>query len=1076
MKTKALGFAAALVLTVVGPALQSPAAAAEPGHPRIESIELAGRFVVVQVQVPAGLRKLTLESRARVGAGAWVPRVVERLDGRGGTLTFRLPATSQLELLRVRGDASEPLPAAFYAGAKAFAGPASAFPQVNVPFGRSDAWESGAPAPEAGGDTRTVVESDIWRVRGDTLYFFNQYRGLQVIQLAPPEAPAVRATLPLPAAGEQMYVVTDPDSGADRVVLLARNGCNGWGSENNSQILIVDPASPETSGPGIVGGLELPGYIQESRLVGTALYVASQTYRVVTVPPRSPGAEALEQWEYGTQITSFDLTDPDAPRRRDSLWFAGYGHTIQATDRFLFVVLNDPANWWQTVVRLVDISAPDGALQLAGSVRPAGHVADKFKLHLDGHVFTVVSEVSRWLPTGRQVSVLETFSVENPLEPRKLGELEVGHGEGLYATRFDGQRAYLVTFLRIDPLWVVDLRDPAQPKISGELEVPGWSTYIHPLGDRLVTIGIDNANSWRVAVSLFDVRDPARPALLSRVPLGENNSWSEATHDEKAFTVLPDAGLILVPYQSWGENGQAARVQLIDLAADSLTARGVIEHAFQPRRATVHGERILSVSGREFLSVDARDRDQPVVAAQLELSWPVDAVLPVGGHLLELAGAAGWFDRTAQPVIRVASASAPDEVLRRVALPAGQSVLGAATAGSVLYVVQSSPGEAPAPPPGEPPVIPPDRLRVTSFDLSRLPELTPLGAMETEVASLGWGGQFKALWPRPGLLVLAGQGGGFGWWGGPIGFWEGDAAVPGRLWWPVGMGGRLLALDVADAAAPKLVSDLNLAPGVNGWFDGETFAADGLIFLSHQASEFLEGVTLPGQPPPQPYEVTLPDGTRHKVTPPPGVWVTRYFLDVVDYADPATPTVRPAANLPGRLVGMAAGGALLFTAGPHWNEQGQSDGVEYLDASAYDGVSVSLIASLKQPAEWPRALAVDADGVAFVARPAKSPATGGAIEAWRLTDAGTFLKLTETVLPEPAGQLKPVGTLLAAQAGAAVQVFQKDAAGTLTLVGQARPPGCFWPDLARVAARPGQALWVPLGEYGLLAVPLTPAP
>lgn len=1072
MNAKALRFATALVLAAVWPALPFRVRAAEPDQPRIQSIELSGQFVVIQVQVPAGLRKLTLESRARVGAGAWVPRVVERLDGQGGSLTFRLPASSQLELLRVRGDAAEPLPAPFYTGAKEFAGPVSPFPQVYMPFGRGDVWESDAPTPEAGGGTRTVVESDIWRVRGDTLYFFNQYRGLQVIQLAPPEAPAVQATLPLPAAGEQLYVVTDPDSGADRVVLLARNGCNGWGSENNSQILIVDPA-----GPDIVGGLEVPGYIQESRLVGTALYVASQTYRVVPVPPKSPDGEALEQWEYGTQITSFDLSDPDAPRRRDSLWFAGYGHTIHATDRFLFVVLNDPANWWQTVVRLVDISAPDGALQLAGSVRPAGHVADKFKLHLDGHVFTVVSEVSRWQPTGRQVSVLETFSVENPLEPRKLGELEVGHGEGLYATRFDGQRAYLVTFQRIDPLWVVDLRDPAQPKIFGELEVPGWSTYIHPLGDRLVTIGIDNSNSWRVAVSLFDVRDPAQPALLSRVPLGENHSWSEATHDEKAFAVLPDAGLILVPYQSWGENGQASRVQLIDLAADSLTARGVIEHAFQPRRATVHGERILSVSGREFLSVDARDRDQPRVAAQLELSWPVDEVLPAGGHLLELSSAAGWLNGTAQPVIRVASASAPDEVLRRVALPAGQSILGAATAGSVLYVVQFSPGEAPPPREGEPQVVPSDRLRVTSFDLSRLPELHQLGTVETEVAALGWGGQFKALWPRPGLLVLASQGGGFGWWGGPIGFLEGDLVVPNRVWWPGGMGGRLLAFDVADAGAPKLVSDLNLAAGVNGgWFDGETFAADGLIFLSHQASAFLEGVTLPGQPLPQPYEVTLPDGMRQKVTPPPGIWVTRHFLDVVDYADPAMPTVRPAVNLPGRLVGMAADGALLFTAGPHWNEQGQSDGVEYLDAAAYDGVSVSLIASLKQPAEWPHALAVDADGVAFVARPAISPATGGVIETWRLTEAGAFLKLTETTLPEPAGQLKPLGPLLAAQAGAAVQVFHKDAAGTLTLVGQSRPPGCFWPDLTHATARPGEALWVPLGEYGLLAVPLTPAP
>ena len=73
--------------------------------------------------------------------------------------------------------------------------------------------------------------------------------------------------------------------------------------------------------------------------------------------------------------------------------------------------------------------------------------------------------------------------------------------------------------------------------------MPGWSTYIEPLGDRLVTIGVNDTNDWRVAVSLFDVQDAAKPALLGKVPLGVDNSWSEATFDEKAFSVLPDAGL-----------------------------------------------------------------------------------------------------------------------------------------------------------------------------------------------------------------------------------------------------------------------------------------------------------------------------------------------------------------------------------------------------------------------------------------------------------------------------------------------------------------------------------------------------
>jgi hypothetical protein len=1070
----------ASALAVVGAVLLSSARAAGPERPRIETISVSGQTVAVTVRVPAGIRKVTLESRSRVEAGAWVPRAVERLDGTGGVVTFRLPLSAQIELLRVRGDASEPLPAAFYAGTNKFGGAVSTAPQSDlVRNGSFDGLTGTPPAEVGGGGERAVVESDIWRLRGDTLYFFNQYRGLQVIRLTPPDAPRVLGTLPLAAAGEQLYVVSDPKTGADRVVLLARNGC-GWGNDNDSQVLIVDPAPGGSAAPAIVTRVELPGYIQESRLVGTALYVATQTYRPAPAKPGTDQSGESWLWEYGTQVTSIDLADPDAPQRRDALWFPGYGNVIHATDRFLFVALNDPDNWWQSQVQLLDCSASDGTLRLAGSLHAAGHVADKFKLNLDGDVFTVISEVNRWSPSGRAVSVLETFSLADPARPRKLGQLEVGHGEGLYATRFDGSRAYLVTFLRVDPLWVVDLRDPAQPKVFGELEVPGWSTYIHPLGDRLVTIGVDNTAGWRVAVSLFDVRDPAHPALLARVPLGENHSWSEATWDEKAFAVLPEAGLILVPYQSWSENGQGARVQLIDLGPDSLKPRGVVEHAFQPRRATVHGERIVSVSGRELLSVDASDRDQPRVAARLELSWPVDSVLLAGEYLVEVSGAGNWFDPATPSVVRVVRAATPDEVLGQFTLPAGERLLAAARNDTALFVIQAGSIETPAPGKEDAPTEPKSRVRVTAFDLAALPALEVLGSAEVEVPLLGWGQSFQALWPRPGLLVLASQGGGWGWWRGPLGpgieIGFGGAATPGRgLWWPGGTGGRLLAFQVADPATPRLVSDLDLGAGQNWWFAPETFTAGGLVYLSHQASEFREGVRLPGQPDPQPYEVVLPDGTREIIKPPVGVWVTRHFLDVVDYADPATPTVRPPVNLPGPLVGLAAEGALLFTRGPHWDAQGLSDGAEYLDACAYDGVTVSLVASLKQPAEWPRAAAVTDAGLVCVARPAASQADGGVLEAWRLNAGGAFELWATAALKQPADQLRALGPLLAARTGPSVTVLQTTDSG-LTPVGQTLVAGCYWPDLTRAVAEPGRALWLPLGEYGLLTVPLAPAP
>ncbi len=1066
--------------TGVGPAL---AADATTERPRIQKIELDGANVVVTVEVPPGVRKVTLESRTRLGRGAWVPRAVQRFDGQGGVATFRLEKSGELEVLRVRGDADEPLPATFYTGEKEFAGPAGATKSMVAPgYGVAE----GAPGANdtaiggAGQDTtRTVVESDIWRLAGDTLYFFNQYRGLQVIDLSQADAPAVKGTLPLPASGEQMYVVPNL-TGADRVLLLARNGC-GWGNSDDSQVLVIDPAPAPMPGLAsesrVVASLRLPGYIVESRLVGTALYVATQSYRHMTLPPKPAGGEPIEQWEYGLVISSFDLADPDAPQVRDSLWFDGYGNTIQATDRFLFVVLYDSNQWWRSTVRLVDIAAPDGTMKTAGTIQPAGRVADKFKLNLSGDVFTVVSEVPRWADAALQASVLETFSLADALNPERLGRLEVGHGEGLYATRFDGDRAYIVTFLRIDPLWIIDLKDPANPRVAGELQVPGWSNYIQPLGDRLVTIGIQDTSNWRVAVSLFDVRDPARPALLAKVPLGEGNSWSEANYDEKAFTVLPDAGLILVPYQGWGQDGYVSRVQIIDLGADTLKARGVIDHALQPRRATVKGDRILSVSGRELLSVNAADRDHPVVAADLELSWPVNRVLPVGDFLLELAGGQNWYS-TPTPVIRVARAGEPDTALGRVALTEKLPLLGATVRDGVLYVAQGDTSWLPVPEatPGEPTPDPKAELVVSTFGLGNLPELTPLASYVTQVDPLNGSGEFQMLWPKPGFLVLASQGGSYGWgWGMPV-----DGGIVGGrpgIWWPWwgGGSGRLIALDVNDPAAPRLASDLSLGGDGNWWSFSRAFTANGLVLLSHQASEFVEGVTLPGQPPPEPYEVVNPDGTKATITPPIGIWVTKYYLDAVDYADPTTPTVRPPVNLPGTLQGLDVGGALLFTSGPHWDDQWQTDWTEYLDACAYDNVEVTLVASLKQPTTWPHAVTVH-DGIVFLARPDDPPATTGTVESWVLKPAGAFEQIGQVALTAPASQLANIGPALLAQASTSIQVVDASDPTALKVVGGGTPSGCVWADLGSAAGSTEGGIWIPLGDYGLFPLKVDSAP
>lgn len=1078
MKTRLSLFALALLWAVVlinGALTAAPGA--QPAAPPlaqstdtavIESIRIEAAEIVVVVRVPTGVKKVTLESRPRLGAGTWVPRAVRRRDeGAATTLTFRLARSLNLEVLRVRGDAAEPLPANFYAGPSTFGGQLTTGDNANPPFVGGLAGgvrEDVALPPTAGeGAERDVVESDIWVVRGERLYFFNQYRGLQVIDLTRPDAPIVRGTLPIPAAGEKMYLL-----GERHAVLLARDGC-GWAAADSSQVLIVDVTGDQ---PQVVKSLTVPGYITESRLVGTALYVASQSYREVAVPPKpgDPAGPGGVQWDWGTVVSSFDLADPAGAVAREPLWFPGYAGDVVATDRFLFVLSH--ADWNRTTLRVIDISAADGAMAARATVTAAGHVADKFKLNLNGDVLTVISYQSNFGDGKGAASVLETFSLTEPASPRKLGQLVVGRGESLFATRFDGDRAYLVTFLRLDPLWIIDLKDPANPRIAGELEVPGWSSYIQPLGDRLVAIGNSSATNWQVAVSLFDVRDPARPALLAKVPVGETTSWSEASYDEKAVAILPADGLILLPYSGDGQQGWASRVQLIELGADTLKARGVIEHDMQPRRATVHGDRILSLSGRELLTVNAADRDRPLVTSSTELSWSVDRVVRVDRHLIEVENSGGGWDGTSKAVLRVVGTHDPETVLARSELAAVGNIVGTTLANGRLHVLQLRPsGEVGLPPvpekgessPTEPPAPKPN-VFLTIFDVTQLPALPVVGRGEWVLTNAPWAGEFRALWPRPDVLVWGGAGG--LWWGGGVV----DAMPAGRLaaglWWPGWWGGggtsRLLAFDVANPQMPRLVSDLQPGGENGGWSGGETFLAGGLVYVGHQISEFIPDPPAPTKDP----EVWRP-----------GRWSTKHFLTVVDYADAANPTIRPAVELPGRLTAVSHAGAVLYSVGPHFDAAGQTDWQSYLDVSAYDGVQASLVTAFLPPKDWTQQLLVVGDTVLLSFIDGGVVPAASRLESYQLNREGTLAWAATTKLEGYLQSTVLRGKLLAVAAdGNRFRLFDATDPLALAPLGESRLPGCYWSGFEQADGSIADGLWLPLGGYGLGFVPVLPRP
>jgi len=135
------------------------------------------------------------------------------------------------------------------------------------------------------------------------------------------------------------------------------------------------------------------------------------------------------------------------------------------------------------------------------------------------------------------------------------GSLEnLAPGETIYSARFMGERGYLVTFKQVDPLFVIDLKDPYGPEVLGYLKVTGYSDYLHPYDEtHIIGIGKETTDAGEFAwyqgvkISLFDVTDVSNPREISKVEIGDRGTDSPVLWDHKAFLFDKSRNLLVMP-------------------------------------------------------------------------------------------------------------------------------------------------------------------------------------------------------------------------------------------------------------------------------------------------------------------------------------------------------------------------------------------------------------------------------------------------------------------------------------------------------------------------------------------------
>jgi hypothetical protein len=882
---------------------------------------------------------------------------------------------------------------------------------------------SGAP----GAGARAVEESDVYRLDGSTLYVLNGFRGLQVVDLASLDAPALVARVPATGRPVELYL-------RGGVAFFAVSDAFSWfwaadaGAVRptaSSQLWAVDVSRP--AAPAVLAQLDLEGSVTDTRLVGDVLYVVSRKYAwqdfAVTGGSAGTGGAASDL----VYVASFDLSDPRSPRAVARLDFpaSGWESHAHVTDARITLAQSG----WEVggaVARftVVDVSDPSGALALGTTFEAPGRVADRWGMDYD----TATGIFRAVLQNGwNGGATLRTWSSPQPGAVAPLGRLDIVIPETLTAARFDGPRVYVVTAERVDPLWVVDAADPARPRLAGQLHMPGQIEFIEPRGTRLVALGHTNeaGEPWQLAVSLIDVADPATPAMLQRVLVGTGSGSVSASPDDmrKAFQVLDPLGLVLVPFQGWDAAGWrwTGGLQLVDLDLGQglLVKRGFLAHRGAITRAFPAPGRagwLAALSDERLQLVDATDRSTPVERAGLDLARPVAEIAFVGGQAVELSGD-WWRGDTSLVVVPPLDPDAATP-LARVDVPAPTARMF--RDGDVVWLLAQDGTQG--------------KAWLEAVDLADPLRPVRRGRLEIDPADApGW----------------------YGWWWG----WGSEAVILGHVlathrgWYAVPVlaaGGALPAggdpsqedavvlYDLSDPDAPRRASRVVL-PG-SGWSWGLRADA-GLLWITHD----------------------------EWVSTDPGAGV-RYYLDRIDPSDPAAPVLLPKVNVPGVFLGAAAGGSRVHTLETSWDATGQAATTWLHALDLTPRGTARLVASVELPG--PAGGAVLGGGFAYaVTSEWSSDRTLGRLAA---VDLGAMrLASVQAVDGSWAWPLRAAGGklfLAASEAqGQTILVYGLASPGQPRFERSARTQGWAWDVVVE-----GGVAYLPSGPYGVPMIPLSP--
>ncbi|MBK8013052.1 MAG: beta-propeller domain-containing protein [Deltaproteobacteria bacterium] len=529
-------------------------------------------------------------------------------------------------------------------------------PSTSVDAGTFDGAASGAPSTSPGDRDDAVVTVDrgnLYRLGADQLLLnFNAYRGLQLIDLSNPDLPVMKGSIRATGTPVEMYAV-------GRYVFMLLNDWSGYYARRphvdavedvlgafhyeGGVVLVADISDPDA--PILLDRALIPGAISTSRLKQSGDQVALY---VVTSRQDTNAAEMR------TLVKSFSLDASGRLTPRSEIDLGGNVTDIQATSERLLVArsaLPPSSSGPKSQVTILDIQGVDGSMLEGASVVTEGVVRSKDNMDLFGDILRIVTANTRGSLSN--TNHIETFDARDISNVTRIAHETFGDGEDLYATIFDGPKAFFVTYRFVDPFHAFEIGADGSIVERSQFIVSGWNNFFRLTqnGERLVGIGWDDPNQHgrQLAISLYDATDLTNPSpLLARETATFTfASASEATWDDQAFTVIEGAthiaapngeietNVVLLPFS--GQDPAAGRyvaaVQIFTFSATTLTRRGVMDHGAPVRRTFAvepDNRNVANLSDVRLGLYDVSNPDAPIERGRMELAPYDEAFFVVG--------------------------------------------------------------------------------------------------------------------------------------------------------------------------------------------------------------------------------------------------------------------------------------------------------------------------------------------------------------------------------------------------------------------------------------------------------------